>query len=96
LPRSVRAIDLVGLNFGALVHAPDPRARTCAALRMAPTHLLLPDESFTAYSHMLTLEVLRTFVDPAYRLGREPRFVRMVAAHVLEIKPYARSACGLH
>jgi hypothetical protein len=95
LPRTARVIDVAGLNLAAVVHAPDSRARVCAALRLKPTHALLPDDFFRAFAPVLDLEPLRQFVDPNYRIAATPRVERVLAARVIQIKPAVRQFCGI-
>jgi hypothetical protein len=77
------------------VHAPDPRARLCAALKLRPTHVLLPDDFLGAFLQVLELEPLRGFIDPDYRIARAPRVERVIAARVIRFKPTLQQYCGI-
>jgi hypothetical protein len=93
LPRTAQVIDAVGLNLASVVHARG-QARVCEALRLAPTHVLLPDDFFGLYRQVLQLETMKTFIDPEYRIVRVPVVQRVWAARALKIKPAARAVCA--
>lgn len=95
LARSVQVIDAVGLNASQIVHGSDTQQRVCAALRFRPTHVLLPADFYLAFSQLLVLAPMRSFVDPDYRIGSFARQAHISAARVLQIKPIAHQVCGI-
>jgi hypothetical protein len=95
LPRSVRVIDVIGLNYLPAVHATTTTERLCSVLRAHPTHLLLPDGFIEFFDQALVLEPMRTFVDEHTAITKRSSVRRIHAARVLDVRPEARQACGL-
>lgn len=95
LPRSVRIIDVVGLNYLPAVHATTTTERLCSVLRARPTHLLLPDGFIQFFEQALVLEPMRTFVDEHTAITTRSSVRRIHAARILDVRPEARQACGL-
>jgi hypothetical protein len=95
LPRSIRVIDVLGLNYLPAVHATTTAQRLCSVLRARPTYLLLPDGFIEFFEQALILEPMRTFVDEHTAIATRSSVRRIHAARVLEVRPAARQACGL-
>jgi hypothetical protein len=96
LPRTMRVIDVVGLNYAAAVHAKTPRERTCSVVQAHPTHVLLPSGFYEAVEHALVLEPIQTFVDETSAMTVRSSVHRIHAARVLEIQPEVRRMCGIY
>jgi hypothetical protein len=95
LPRSVRVIDVVGLNDRDAVHASTPTERLCAILRARPTHLLLPDGQNEFFARTLELEPMRTFVDERTTVATRSVVRRIHAARVRAVPPELQRICKL-
>lgn len=68
-PRTMRIIDVAGLNTGAIAHLRDDQQRLCHILSLRPTHLALPD-SLLSLTVPLQVTPLGSFHDPDYRIVR--------------------------
>jgi hypothetical protein len=95
LPRSVRVIDVVGLNLREAVHASTTTELLCAVLHERPTHVLLPDGKIEFFERSLPLEPMRTFVDPQTSVGIRSGVRRIHAARVRGIPPHLQRICKL-
>jgi hypothetical protein len=95
LPRSVRVIDVVGLNYALAVHARTTGERLCSVLHARPTHLLLPDGFMSFFGQALSLETLHVFIDEYSAITVRSSVHRIVAARVRGVAPEAVRACGL-
>lgn len=91
-PRSMRIVDMLGLNARTIVHARGDRERLCAVLATHPTHLFVPDP-LLGITVPLQVTLLRTFTDPAYSMTstRVKRSMHLFA--VSGLKPKWRSLC---
>jgi hypothetical protein len=92
-PRSIRIVDMLGLNARAIAHARGDRERLCSVLATEPTHLFVPDP-LLGITVPLQVAWLRTFSDPAYSMTatRVQRSVHLFA--VSGLKPKWRGSCG--
>jgi hypothetical protein len=95
LPRSMRVIDVIGLNFAPAAHAMNDIERLCAVLRAGPTHVLLPDEQTPMFAHFLRLRLLRSFVDPHSALTLRSSVRHVHAAVIASIPSNTRELCRL-
>jgi hypothetical protein len=95
LPRSVRVIDVVGLNYARAVHARTSSERLCSVLRQRPSHVLLPDGIIQFFERALVLEPMRTFVDEHTAITVRSAVHRVHAARVRDVQPEARRICQL-
>ncbi len=94
-PRSMRIVDVVGLNDARVVHAGSPLAAVCLVLRQRPTDVLLPDDRVGAFQQTLQLQLLRTFVDDDFTISLLHATRRVYAAHVRAISSAGKSLCHL-
>lgn len=69
-PRSMRVIDMLGLNDGRTAHLPH-RQRPCAWLAARPTHLLVPRQLLAHVLPLFRARQLAEFVDPTYAQTRK-------------------------
>jgi hypothetical protein len=92
-PRSMRIVDMLGLNTRAIAHAHDDRERLCRVLATHPTHLFVPDP-LLGITVPLQVTLLQTFSDPAYSMTstRVPRSVHLFT--VSGLKPKWHALCG--
>jgi hypothetical protein len=95
LPRSVRVIDVVGLNLASAVHARTAIERLCSVLREHPTHVLLPSDFVANFERALVLEPMQTFVDEHTAIAVRSSVHRIHAARVVDVRPEVRRTCGL-
>jgi hypothetical protein len=95
IPRDVFVIDAIGLNLKSVVHASEWVARRCEALRHEPMYVSLPVWLYGEIDQILTLQKLREFVAPGYRIVLNPRPERVIAARVVEISPRVRKTCKM-
>jgi hypothetical protein len=95
IPRDVFVIDAIGLNLKAVVHGRDWVERKCEAIRREPMYVSLPAWLYGEFDQILTLQKLREFVAPGYRIVANPRPERLIAARVVEISPRVRRTCKM-
>ena len=81
-PRSMRIIDIMGLNHRTIARAATPRDRMCEIIEEAPTHLLVPDNALPPMAKVFDLTPIRRFDDPSYHQISPPR---PVSVHLFEI-----------
>ncbi|MGH1340046.1 MAG: hypothetical protein ACRBN8_00740 [Nannocystales bacterium] len=82
-PRSVRIVDLVGLNHGAAAHAHTNReAKLCVFVREQPTHLVVPADWGRLFSPPFAVRQVASFDDPHYSQVRPPRRASVVVLEV--------------
>lgn len=91
-PRTMRIVDLAGLNDGVIAHA-DARARPCAWIARRPTHLAIPSELVSTVRTVFDGEVLRRFEDPAYSQVTPPSRRSVYVIRVTAVRPSALEAC---
>jgi hypothetical protein len=77
-PRSIRVVDVIGLNDGEIARAPDDVARACVLLARAPTHFVLPEHIAANLDAVFELELLRAFDDESYAQIRPPHPMRVL------------------
>lgn len=83
MPRSVRVIDLVGLNHGAAAHAHfDRAAKLCVFVRERPTHLVIPADWGPLFSPPFAVRQVAAFDDPHYSQVRPARRASVVVLEV--------------
>jgi hypothetical protein len=92
-PRSMRIVDMLGLNARAVAHAHGDEERLCAVLATHPTHLFVPDP-LLGITVPLQVSLLRTFTDPSYSMTstRVKRSVHLFA--LAGLKPQWRGLCA--
>ena len=95
LPRTVRVLDVEGLNDKRVVHAATPAEAMCEVLRAHPTHVALPDEKIQGFQQTLRLVLVRTFVDPANTTAALVAPRTLYIARVLSPSPLGRRLCAL-
>jgi hypothetical protein len=93
LPREAHVIDLLGLNFSAVAHAPSPDIRDCLLAAAHPAYLALPSELMRPLAEVFEGEVLLTRRDPAYA-HVEPAHPRSVyVVRVTGVTPRLTRVC---
>lgn len=82
-PRSLRVVDLVGLNLGPAAHAHfDRTAKLCVFVRERPTHLVVPSNWGPLFSPPFAVRQIAAFDDPHYTQVRPPRPASVVVLEV--------------
>ncbi len=94
MPRSVRVVDMVGLNHRAIAHAVSPLHQGCLLIGERPTHAAVPDEWMPTVSTLFALEPLGAFVDDRHHSGRRVFKRQLHILQVLGPKPQAVAACN--
>jgi hypothetical protein len=79
-PRTMRVLDVIGLNWGALAHAPSDPAKACLLVQAEPALFVLPEHVAAPLSRVFRLETLQVFASPDYAMTRTPMLMRV---HVL-------------
>ncbi len=91
-PRTLRMIDVVGLNNERKAYAP-PGLGLCALLAEHPTHIVMPAQVLGASAQAFRLEMLAEFVDPAYAQNATPSPRTVVVARIESFHPEAVAMC---
>jgi hypothetical protein len=93
-PRSMRIVDVVGLNHRAIAHASSDPEHDCLLVAERPTHAAIPDEWLSIIQPLFELRPLARARDEQHHSGRRV-FARQL--HVFEIlgpSAAARAACA--
>ncbi len=82
-PRSVRIVDLVGLNNAPAAHAHfDRAAKLCVFVRERPTHLVIPADWGPLFSPPFAVRQVAAFDDPHYSQVRPAREASVLVLEV--------------
>lgn len=82
-PRSMRIVDLMGLNTGAIAHAPPmTAAKLCYATLHGATHIAYPSVWHEAISSFVSLQVMAAFEEPAYAQTLPPEPYTVLVARI--------------
>lgn len=95
LPRSVRVVDMLGLNDRDVAHAPTDLEKACIVIERAPTHLVVPDPLVGAMARIFEFRAVGRYHDPSYAQVAEPY---PLSVHVLEVErpqPGLVARCGV-
>lgn len=86
-PRSMRVIDLMGLNTGAIAHAPaTAAAKLCFAATRGVTHLAYLGSWHASIRSFLELEVMAVFEEPRYDQTLPPTAYAVAVSRVLRAR----------
>lgn len=94
LPRSIRVVDMLGLNDRSIAHAPTDLDKACVVVDRQPTHLVVPDPLVGAMARIFEFKAVGRYHDPAYAQVDEPY---PLSVHVLEVvrpQPGLLSRCN--
>ncbi|MGD8859868.1 MAG: hypothetical protein PVI30_07640 [Myxococcales bacterium] len=91
-PRSMRIVDMVGLNHGRIAQLPRER-RPCAMVDERPTHLLLPRSVLAAVLPLFRTEPLAHWQQPNDGQTIRPHSARVALFRTEGLTPLARSHC---
>ena len=69
-PRSMRVVDVLGLNNRVIAHGPSDVVKLCAVLLQEPDYFLLPDNFVRSFSELFELESRWVAIEPSYAQGR--------------------------
>ncbi len=93
-PRSMTIVDIVGLNFAELAHAPTDADKACVLVHRQPGWFVLPDHIAAALAKVFVLRPVEAFVDPHWAQITEPREVRVWLLAVEGVQPKWQARCG--
>lgn len=95
-PRSLRVIDIVGLNDDRLAHARgDPLARLCYLRAQGMTHVAYPEAWLAFLARGFELRTLASFREPHYAQIDPPQDWTVLVAQVERVKPDFAQRCEL-
>lgn len=93
-PRSVRIVDLVGLNHADAAHAHfDRTAKLCVFVREHPTHLVVPADWGQLFSPPFAVRQVAAFEDPHYSQVRPARRAAVIVLEVGGVAPQWTERC---
>ena len=74
-PRTMRIVDMLGLNDASIVHAREVsgRAYACAIVARVPTYAVVPSEQMRSVLKVFRVELLETFTEPHFMQVLPPR-----------------------
>ncbi|KAF0167834.1 MAG: Uncharacterized protein FD160_4020, partial [Caulobacteraceae bacterium] len=92
-PRSVRVVDIVGLNQRGIAHAESELERDCLLMDAHPTHAAIPDEWLGVLLPRFEVEPMTRFADPAHHSGRRVFRRDLHVLRILGPSPRLRAIC---
>ncbi len=93
-PRTMRIVDLVGLNDRDAAHAHFERtAKLCVFVRRGLTHLVIPADWAAQFSPPFAVRALTRFDDPRYTQVRPPRPASVVVFEIGGVAPDWAARC---
>jgi hypothetical protein len=92
-PRSMRIVDMQGLNHAAIAHARDDYERICTLVAEQPRYALIP-EVYLRLSYVFVWRILRRFDEPYYAIIDPPRPKRVLLLEITGIKPGWLNRCS--
>ncbi|MFV8755480.1 hypothetical protein ACNOYE_33445 [Nannocystaceae bacterium ST9] len=93
-PRSMTILDVMGLNFAAIAHAPDDAEKACVLVRAAPGWFVLPEHIAAPLSRVFVFRPLESFVDPRNAQVAEPHELRVWLLAVEGVRDPWRERCA--
>jgi hypothetical protein len=93
-PRSMRIVDVLGLNHSAIAHAPTDADKACVLVRETPGWFVLPDPLVPALSQVFVFRPVESFVDPRWAQVEEPYELRVWLLAVEGVHPRWAQRCA--
>lgn len=91
-PRTMRIVDLAGLNDGVIAHT-DVGTRPCAWIARRPAYLAVPSELMSGVRAVFAGEVIHRAEDPHYSQVTPPSRRAVYVVRVTGVVPAALEAC---
>ncbi|MEM6990590.1 MAG: hypothetical protein AAF721_08840 [Myxococcota bacterium] len=94
-PRTMRVLDIVGLNDRQAAHLHfDRTAKMCHFVLAKPTHFAIPADWLGQFTPVFAMHVVARFDDPRYTQVHPPRALTVVVTEVDEIHPSWTAGCA--